>query len=203
LVIYALMQKKKKRDVLKRLKDFTDADLAQRRSRLMSMPSAVTSAARQQVEPKRLDLDTTTFAPLSDEQIKASAGAGSGVQLWGSAWFGRRDLIPPADDPRTNLIDRGMVAHGLIKPEELLEIHKIGAEMDKIRPDIAMASHVAQQAVTDDREARKALREQKKRQAEERKRAHTEAVAKRRATDIIFLGRGVSRGLADRRSNVE
>ena len=31
-----------------------------------------------------------------------------------------------------------MVAHGLITPEELVEIHKIGAEMDKIRPDIAM-----------------------------------------------------------------
>src|SRR5437867_2705379 len=56
-----------------------------------SMPSAVTAAARQRVEPKKLDLDTKTFAPLSDEQIQAATAA-TGVQLWGNAWFGRRDL---------------------------------------------------------------------------------------------------------------
>src|SRR5262249_41150232 len=124
-------------------------------------PRGATPTATRVVSPaqppapqrKTLQLDVTTFAPMSEAQIKDAAGAGSGVQLWGSAWFGRRDLIPPADDPRTNLIDRGMVAHGLITPEELLEIHNIGAEMDKIRPDIAVAQHVAQQAVTDDREA--------------------------------------------------
>src|SRR5262249_40170855 len=136
-------------------------------------------------------------------QIKQAAGTGSGVQLWGSAWFGRRDLIPPADDPRTNLIDRGMVAHGLITPEDLLEVHRLGAEMDKVRPDMAMASQLAQQAVTADREARRALKEQKRREAEERKRAHAEAVEKRKARDMVFLGGGVSRGLSDRRSNVE
>src|SRR5207248_4934295 len=97
-------------------------------------PRGASSPAPQR---KTLQLDITTFAPMSDAQIKQAAGPGSGVQLWGSAWFGRRDLIPPADDPRTNLIDRGMVAHGLITPEELIDIHNIGAEMDKIRPDMA------------------------------------------------------------------
>jgi retron-type reverse transcriptase len=50
---------------------------------------------------------------------------------------------------------------------------------------------------------RKKLKEQKKAEAAERKRKHAEAVAHRKATDIVFLGRGVSRGLADRRANVE
>jgi RNA-directed DNA polymerase len=157
--------------------------------------------ARQRPQAKALELDVTQFTPLSDAQIQQAAPA-TGT-AWGNLWFGRRDLIPPADDPRTNLIDRGMVAHGLITPEELTEIHRVGKEMDQVRPDIAMASHVAQRAVADDREARQKLREQKKQEAAERKRKRVEAVAHRKATDIVYLGRGVSRGLADRRSNVE
>lgn len=150
----------------------------------------------------RLNLDVTQFSPLTDVQI-ASAASGAGNLLSNSMLFGRRDLIPPAEDPRTNLIDRGMVAHGLITPEELTQIHDIGKEMDQVRPDMAMASHLAQQAVTDDRAARARLREEKKAAALERKRRHAENVARRKATDIIFLGRGVSSGLADRRANVE
>lgn len=152
-------------------------------------------------EVKKLDLDVTTFAPLSDSQIQAAA-AGVG-NLWGNPFFGRRDLIPPADDPRTNLIDRGMVAHGLITPEELTDIHRLGAEMDKVRPDMSLASHAAAQVVSDDRAARQRIREQKKQESAERKRLTAEAIAQRRANDIIYLGRGVSKGLADRRGNVE
>jgi retron-type reverse transcriptase len=148
-----------------------------------------------------LELDVAQFLPLSDAQIRdAARGAGN---LWSNPFFGRRDLIPPAEDPRTNLIDRGMVAHGIITPEELSAIHRAGAEMDKVRPDLALASHAVQQAVADDRAERQRIREQKKRDAEERKRRHAEDVARRKSTDIIYLGRGVSKGLADRRANVE
>src|SRR5688572_26733289 len=55
-----------------------------------------------------LNLDAGAFAPISPEDARRQAG-GIG---FGGMWWGRRDLIPPADDKRTNLIDRGMVAQG-------------------------------------------------------------------------------------------
>lgn len=148
-----------------------------------------------------LDLSASAFAPITDAEAKRLAG-GLG-SLWASPWFGRRDRIPPADDPRTAIIDRAMVGHGLITPDELVEIHKVGEQMEALRPDLAQVHQVAQRAVEQDREARRQLREQKKREAEERRKAHAEAVALRRKTDIVYLGRGVSKGLADRRSHVE
>jgi retron-type reverse transcriptase len=147
-----------------------------------------------------LDLSASAFAPISDAEAKRLAG-GLG-SIWSSPWFGRRDRIPPADDPRTMIIDGGMVAHGLITPEELSEIHRAGEQMEALRPDLVQVAHVAQRAVEQDREARRQLKEQKKREAAERKRQHAVAVALRRKTDIVFLGRGVSRGLADRNSDV-
>ena len=54
-----------------------------------------------------LKLDAAQFTPLAgDELRRAAKGLGS---RFGGAWFGRRDLIPPADDPRTRIIDRAMV----------------------------------------------------------------------------------------------
>ena len=50
---------------------------------------------------------------------------------------------------------------------------------------------------------KEALKQQKKAEAAERKKKHEQAVARRKATDILYLGRGVSKGLADRRANVE
>jgi retron-type reverse transcriptase len=166
-----------------------------------SARSSEPAPSRQRPQPRALELDVDRFTPLTDAQIQEAAPA-TGT-AWGNLWFGRRDLIPPADDPRTNLIDRGMVAHGLITPEELTEIHRVGKEMDAVRPDLAMASHIAQRAVADDKEARRQLREQKKQEAAERKRKRAEEVAHRKATDIVYLGRGVSKGLVDRRANVE
>src|SRR6185295_13303868 len=91
----------------------------------------------------------------------------------------------------------------LLTPEDLVELHKVGDEMARLKPDLAQAATQAQQAVTQDKEARAALKKKKKEEAAERKRLHAEGVAKRKATDIIFLGRGVSKGLTDRRANVE
>ncbi|MGH7213256.1 MAG: reverse transcriptase family protein [Tepidisphaeraceae bacterium] len=169
-----------------------------RGDRASATSSSSTSAPKYRAA--RLELDVTQFAPLSDAQARqATGGLGS---VWTSPGFGRRDLIPPADDPRTNLIDRAMVNHGLITPEELIEIHEVGKRMDQVRPDLTQAAHVANRAVEQDREERRRLKEEKKRATEERKRQHAEAVARRRKTDIIFLGRGVSKGLADRTSDV-
>lgn len=152
-------------------------------------------------------LDASKFKPISRAELMLRAGARQAGFLWGNPWFGRRDLIPPTSDPRTLLIDRGMVAQGLITPEELVQIHEVGAEMDKIRPAIVHAEEAArkaaQEAVARSKAEREALKKRKQEEAAQRKRQHAEAVARRRQTDIVFLGRGVSRGLADRRTNVE
>lgn len=152
-------------------------------------------------KPKKLSLDAAQFAPLSDAEAKKQARKlGS---IWSSPWFGRRDMIPPASDPRTAIIDRAMVGAGLLAPDELVEMHRVGDEMARLKPDLVLAAHEADQAVKRSKEEHEALKQQKKREAEERKRAHREGVAKRKASDIIFLGRGVSKGLVDRRANVE
>jgi retron-type reverse transcriptase len=145
--------------------------------------------------------DVTQYAPLSQNELQTQAGQLG--PMWSSPWFGRQDLIPPADDPRTLFIDRAMVTHGFITPEELSEIHEIGAEMDAIRPRIEHAGFIAQRAVQQTEKARADLKQQKKAEALERKRQREIEIANRRATDIVFLGRGVSKGLADRRANIE
>lgn len=139
------------------------------------------------------------FAPLTDEQVKAQArGLGSS---WDDRFaFGRTSVIPPVSDPRTLLIDRAMVGQGLITPEELAEIHRVGDEMQQARPDLYMEVAQAKRASGADREA---IKLRKKAEAAERKRKHAEAVALRRGSDIVFLGRGVSAELHDRRANVE
>jgi retron-type reverse transcriptase len=165
--------------------------------------SPIRRARRPRVESASLNLDLSTsqFAPLSQAEVyRRAKGVG---ELWGNPWFGRQDLIPPSSDERTALIDRAMVGQGYISPEELKEIHEVGEDMDKVRSDLAKARRMADEAVQRQREDRAKVKAQKKKEAAERERQHAEAVAKRRATDIIFLGRGVSRGLADRRANVE
>ena len=72
-------------------------------------------------------------ADLAGRAEVDGAGLGSPA-CCGNLWFGRRDLIPPADDERTRLIDRALVTHGLLTPEQLAEIHRVGAEMDRVRP---------------------------------------------------------------------
>src|SRR6185312_2617161 len=92
------------------------ADDSTRRSTGTSAPAGVPA------------LDISQFAPMSDAQIQASAQglAQQGVNLFATFRFGLRSQIPPASDPRTALIDKALVAHGLLTPEELAEIHRIG-----------------------------------------------------------------------------
>ena len=172
----------------------------------VSPSSAATSVQPARAEPpeskpqrgRTLNLDSADFLPITRAELKERAQK---VERWGP-WFGRRDLIPPADDPRTKLIDRGLVSNGLLSPEELVEIHRVGAEMERVRPTLeSMELKVyrsGEEAVQASREEKAQRKAEKKAAAERRKKEHADAVALRKATDIIFLGRGVSGRLNDR-----
>ncbi len=150
---------------------------------------------------KKLNLDAGDFTPVSAGDAKKQA---RGIKWnWASVNFDRRDHIPAPTEPRTMLIDRAMVAEGLLTPEQLVEIHDAGAKMAELRPDLAGAVNVAEHAVAADAAERRRIKEQKVAESAERKRKRAEDIARRKATDIVFLGRGVSGGLADRRANVE
>ncbi len=140
--------------------------------------------------------------PITRAEIVQAA---RGQSLLANVWFGMRDRIPPASDPRTNLIDRALVTEGLLTPEQLAEIHAVGAEMERVRPSLAGIDHqaglTAEAAIEARRADRAALKAQKRAEAAERRRLHDESVAYRRATDIVFLGAGVSKGLANREGN--
>jgi retron-type reverse transcriptase len=123
--------------------------------------------------------------------------AAKGGNLLSTAFqFGRQSLIPPTNDPRTQLIDRALVTHGLLSSEELSEIHRVGEEYDKVKPTdqsmAAAAGLAGAAAVRAYREAKEREKARKKTEAAARKKAHAEGVKRRRATEIMFLGRGVS-----------
>lgn len=149
-----------------------------------------------------LGLDAAQFLPITRADLIQAA---KGIRLWSGVWWGRRDLIPPADDPRTKLIDRAMLTNGLLSAEQLAEIHKVGAEMEEVKADLHVirgkAAVAGQAAVDAEREKRAKLKAEKKAEAAERKRLRAERIANRRATDILFLGRGVSGRLNDRTSD--
>ncbi|MGI9456163.1 MAG: reverse transcriptase family protein [Aeoliella sp.] len=172
------------------------------RDRDGSAASSNGTAASEPPQSRRLEgLDADQFAPISARDA-ASVASSIGANRWGNPWFGRRDLIPPTGDPRTQLIDRLMVSEGLATSEELADIHEVGAEMDRIRPDLAHAGQLADEAVARGKEERKRIKLEKKAAAAERRRLRAEEIVQRKRTDIDFLGRGVSSGLADRRSDV-
>ncbi len=149
-------------------------------------------------------LDAGDFAPISDEEMRRRAKKTDRSLLFR---FGLRSQIPPVSDERTLLIDKALVAHGLMTPERLTEIHETGETYIKLRPTIQGAYVVEQlaanRAVAEDAAVRAAAREAKRAESAARKEQHARDVATRKATDIVFLGRGVSGGLSDRRANVE
>jgi retron-type reverse transcriptase len=154
--------------------------------------------------PVTLDLDAGLFAPISEADAKRQSAGGALLRNLGATGLSR--IIPPASDPRTLLIDRGMVGHGLITPEQLVEIHRVGEAFEKVRGDAAAIERRVRQAAGEavrlDKEARERRKAEKRAAAEKRRQTHARGVAHRRATDVVFLGRGVSRGLADRASEV-
>jgi RNA-directed DNA polymerase len=143
-------------------------------------------------------LSADQFLPIERDDLAAAARK---VTRWGP-WFGRRDVIPPTEDPRTGLIDRALVTHGLLTPEQLVEIHRVGDEMERLRPQVEAARTKAElageAAVRAERQRRARLKKQKQKEAAEKKEKRAKEVAHRRATDILFLGRGVSGRLGDR-----
>jgi retron-type reverse transcriptase len=169
-----------------------------------ALPASPPPRTAPKPQTRTLGLEAADFLPIGRQELRESAQQ---VRTWGNPWFGRRDLIPPPDDQRTLLIDRALVSNGLLTPEQLAEIHKVGAEMERHRTDLdAIQRQAIQQgeaAVRAEKERRTELKKQKKAEAEERKRLRAAAIAQRRETDIIFLGRGVSGKLGDRTSNVE
>jgi retron-type reverse transcriptase len=168
-------------------------------------PTPTAHPAKAKIKVKSsLGLESGAYLPITREEVKEAA---RGKNLMANPWFGRRDLIPPADDLRTKLIDRGMVTQGFITSEELERIHEVGALMDDLKPTMAAIEHKAaldgEAAVKADRDARARIKAEKKAAAAERKRRRAEAIAQRKATDIVFLGRGVSGRLGDRTSNFD
>ncbi len=155
-------------------------------------------------KPQTLGLDAGAFLPISRDEIKKAA---KGQNLFANPWFGRRDRIPPVDDLRTKIIDRAMVTQGLITAEDLIEIHSAGEEMERARPSMEGIAHEAAlagaAAVEGDREARARLKALKKEEAARRREKRDAAKAQRRATDIVFLGRGVSGQLNERKSDLD
>jgi len=129
------------------------------------------------------------------------------INPYQTAWIGRTDTIPPQSDERTALIDRGLVLTGRLTEAQLAEIHTVGdlwlRHHESDRMAAAIAGKTADEVVKQLREEREKKKAQKKAEAAARQEARARAVAERRANDIVYLGRGVSWGLHDRRSNVE
>ena len=125
--------------------------------------------ARRAPEIKTLNLDASHFTPLTSSEIKSQL-QGRGASSWeifrgqGLAWWGNRSIIPPASDQRTQFIDRGMIGQGMVTAEELLEIHKVGDEMLRLKPQLDQAASIAEQAVRQSQQEKEALKQQKKAQ---------------------------------------
>ncbi|HEY8504622.1 MAG TPA: reverse transcriptase domain-containing protein [Gemmataceae bacterium] len=150
-----------------------------------------------------LNLEASDLLPITSEELRASL-----QQLIRSGqWrFTFRGTIPLGDE-RTRLINRALLTNGFLTPEQLDEIIQTAMDFERMEKAKAVLEAKAQKAgeaaVKADKEARARLKEQKKAEAAERKRKHAEGVAHRRATDIIFLGTGVSYRLNDRTSDAD
>ena len=143
------------------------------------------------------------LAPISRQGLAAGDRA-AGPALLDDVWSGRRDLIPPAEDERTRLIDRALVTHGFLTPEALAEIHRVGAgdgprSAPPIASDPGPPALAGEAAVLADRAERARIKAAKKAEAAERRSAPGRGDRPPHATDIVYLGRGVSKFLGDRR----
>jgi RNA-directed DNA polymerase len=142
-------------------------------------------------------LDASHFLPIEHSDFRQQARKLR--RSW--EWFGQRDRIPPAADPRTSLVDRALVTNGLLTPEQLAAIHHVGDEMERFRPlleGIEQKAKAAGEAVVRAERERKAkLKKQKKAEAEKRRQKRAADIQKWRETHIDFLGRGVSGRLYD------
>jgi retron-type reverse transcriptase len=175
-----------------------------------AQPASVDSApAPRAAVPKsskssKADYEASEILGLSAEEMRRRA---LHITPWRTPWIGRTDVIPPASDERTALIDRGIVLRGLLRPAQLEEIHRVGDLWLEHRDRASLArmegERVGDEAaaqVEKERAERKAAK--RKASAERAERRATE-IARRRREDIIYLGVDVSSRLHDRRANIE
>jgi len=163
-------------------------------------PTAPAAPAVPAVDPLAAD----AILGLSPEEFRKRALT---IKPYQTAWIGRVDTIPPQSDERTALIDRGLLLRGMLTREQLEEIHRIGDQW-LLHHESAKLAEIAAQASAEAylqqvRAEKAKLKAQKKAESAQREEVRKALVAKRRAEDIIYLGRGVSGGLADRRAIVE
>ena len=130
---------------------FGDSSAASASSTSTNPSAKPTTSSTAQAGPKvrapiTLNFDASDFLPINRSELLEAAKK---LTLWGNPWFGRRDIIPPANDDRTKLIDRAMVTQGILTPEQLNEIHRIGAEMDHFRPTQLIVESQARAAGAD------------------------------------------------------
>ena len=170
-------------------------------------PSAPASSPLQVRPPPPPDgsyLANPEILGLSPDEMRQRALRINPMQ---TAWIGRVDTIPPQSDERTALIDRGLILRGLLTEQQIADIHRVGDLWLKHRDAASLASaqaaRTADEALEQLRQERAERKAQKKQEAAARAQRRAEEIARRKAEDIIFLGTGVSRGLADRRSNIE
>jgi retron-type reverse transcriptase len=174
------------------------------RQRPAASPAPVAATPPAPPKPSRDAFAAPDILGLSADDLRKRALK---IDPYRTAWIGRVDTIPPQSDERTALIDRGLILRGLLTEEQIEAIHEVGDlwlvhhEAAKLAADVARAkAKDAVEALRRERAERKAT---KKAEAAARAEAHFAAVAERRANDIVYAGRGVSSGLADRRSHVE
>jgi retron-type reverse transcriptase len=95
----------------------------------------------------------------------------------------------------------------MLSEDQIDEIHRIGDLWLKHHEAASLATTVARKtadkAIEELKKEKAAKKAEKKRLAAERDKKRAADVARRKAEDIVFLGRGVSGKLGDRRANVE
>jgi RNA-directed DNA polymerase len=171
-------------------------------------PQAKPAAAAPQAKPapakKKDPYATSEILGLSPDELRKRALR---IDPYRTAWIGRVDTIPPQSDERTALIDRGVILRGLLTEKQINEIHRVGdlwlRHHEAARLAGVVAAAEANRQMADLARARAEQKAQKKREAALEKQRRAEEIARRKREDIVYLGVGVSKKLADRRSHVE
>lgn len=149
------------------------------------------------------NLDASAFLPITTEELKA--GLRDLLRSGGSRFVGRGMI--PFDDDRSRLINRSMLSDGFLSPEQLAAILEIAPQFEELQKALARiegkVEKSAEKAVELDKEERARIKAEKKAASLEKKRLYAEGVAKRKATDIVFLGPRVSSRLNQRESDAD
>ncbi len=173
------------------------------------MPASVTGNTASGGAPVKDPYDLGVFLTLTPAEHRARSLE---INPYKTAWIGRVDVIPPESDERTALIDRGLELRGFLTRPEIVEIHRIGDLWLKHKDAARLAESIAHKNVEEllaqERIARQLAKTKKKEESAAKRAKEAEDVARRKREDITYLGRSglaknVSKGLSDRRSNIE